>query len=210
LLPAHLDDDELCYALARAYRGAVASRTGKPCYLLSRGIPRNWKCHAQLLGAAKLMQELEIAPAAWAAWSVDVWADMGKPPKPARAGKAGVAPKQARPRARRRRWGSKPTGAPLAWVFSPERVRERWGWFRSEENQYEGGRTIFGPVQRALMAKYDDMRRSVIYGGLSLAQAAEQFFPGDTYDAEVAAAKAEIAENRTRLVRQAREGMFLW
>lgn len=207
LLPEDVvDAEELCHALARAFRGAAESRTKQRCWLFLSGVPRNWKHFKLMTEAAKLMRELEIAPAAWCAWCWDVWLDMGKDEQRAEAG----PPKPAR-RGSRRRFGKRsPSGPPVAWVFGAKRLRERWGWFRKEERQYEGGRTILGPLQRELSAKYEDMRRAVVRGGLTLEQAAQQFFPGDTYERELGAAKNEIAENRERLVRQASHGDFLW
>jgi len=201
-LPEYLDDEELCYALARAYRSASTNRTGRRCWLWAKGDPRHWKDFELLVAAGKRLRELEVAPGAWIAWSFDMWKD-----EIASEAKPSKKPSKPGKRRRRAKRGSFPSPK---FCFSLKHINDHFKWFRSEENQYEGGRTIFGERQRALMQRYDDMRRAVIHDGLSLADAAEKFFPGDSYEREVEAVREEVVENREKLVRQAWEGKFLW
>lgn len=175
--------------LAAAYRGAVESRFGGRCYVL-RGDLRGTKHWAAFVGAAEALIEHNIPPAAWAAFSCDVWKKFSaRGPRPTR-GKG---------------W------PPVAWVFSAKRIEERRGWFRAEESDYSGGRAIFGPKHKDLMYRF--ARLDWVLGDprvRDVGAVVEQFFPGNLYEELVNAARAEAADYRERFKRQIREGRFLW
>jgi hypothetical protein len=189
LLDPDAHPDELALSLARAYRGAIEKRTGKRCFQLTGTEPRTWKSFATLVAGGRVLAEHEIAPAAWCAWSCDVWGKYGD--KGVKPGKARSAP-------------------PVAWVFGVKRIEERRGWFRSEEGSYEGGRIVHGPKQKELMWRYARMHHALGERGVDVRAVVDDFFPGELYAELLAAAKGEAAEYRALLTRQAREGAFLW
>ena len=103
--PARLDPEagmtERVRTLLACYRGAVTARTGKRCGVGLSGDPKRSRYWRALCAAVKALHEHEIAPAAWAAWSVDQWL----------AKEDGKAP-------------------PLPWVWSAKRIAQHRGWFR--------------------------------------------------------------------------------
>jgi hypothetical protein len=148
--------------------------------------------HARLLrllhAGADRMAELEIAPAAWVAWSLEKWL--------------------AAVRSKRR-----PKPPPLRWVFDPERIHERRGWFKREASRYAGGRSLLGPLHKGLLLRYHRLRMAAGMANTDdpkkVRALVREHFP-EGWDAAVAAAKSE-SENIQRLTEeQVKRGMYLW
>lgn len=109
--PARLDSsrsmEERVNVLLACYRGALSARMGKRSGVFLRGSVKKSRYWGALCGAVKALEEHDIPPAAWAAWSVDVW----------HAREDKKAP-------------------PLTWVWGAKRIVERRGWFRSASNDF--------------------------------------------------------------------------
>ena len=170
------------HTLMAAYRGAVESRTKKRCFVLVRGDLMKSKYAALLVAAARKLIEHKIAPAAWCAWSVDVW--------------------------RNTQHGSPPLGM----VFGLKRIDERRGWFHSELQNYAGGLTIYGKTYRALLKAWTDMAGELyrLRDSSKAPEVVERYFPGRRYEDLVAAAREEAAATTRRLREAAERGVWLW
>jgi hypothetical protein len=187
--------------LASAFNGAVASRfPGYGDAFRSGSIRANGvllsapvraartlhksKDYALLVEAAQFMLDHEIAPAAWAAWSCDMWKVHHTTKKP----------------------------PPVAWVFGTKRLAERRGWFEAEERSYMGGSVKYGRVQEKLIRRYLTMRFE-IHNACAWDDPAPfvaKWFPDDLFERMVAAAKAEVARAQEKLRAAADRGEFLW
>ncbi len=135
LLDLAIDDASAAHWLARYFRGAVISRTGEPCYILCRCDLKASRYYRPLVAAAVVFREQEIAPAAWAAFSCDVWRSYS---------------------AKRRKV------PPINWVFAAGRIEERLGWFRREEGSYRGGRLLFSEEQAELLRRVEAVTRLML------------------------------------------------
>lgn len=184
LLDEEMGDDERAHALAAAFRGALASRFHEPGWALRRGPIQASKFFRTLVDSATDLLRFEIAPAAWAAWSCDVWKQYNSAARP----------------------------PPVPWVFSTKRIAERRGWFAAEEESYMGGRIIMGAKKRELLERYMAMRLAIDAEGAwsDPAPVVARFFPGDAFDRAVVVANAEVKKDRERLRREADSGAFLW
>lgn len=169
--------------LGAAYRAVVDARYGGKCWALVQ-LKRS-KHLPMMIASAATMLEHNIAPAAWVAWSVDLWRrDTAKTMKP-----------------------------PLTWVFSPARIEKRRGWFSSEGiMEYSGGRVIVGPKRAALVQSYMAMRREIdIAGAWDAPQAiVKKFFPGNTYERELGGVRAEVKKDQEALKARVEAGEILW
>lgn len=180
-LPAEASDGECVHALVRAYGGAVGAVlrlkvfTGRPM------TPKRKEWRMLVTAAAKL-REANAAPAAWAAWSCDVWKEYGN----------GGAP-------------------PLQWVFSPKRLDERRGWFEAEAGGYGGGTIVNGPAKRALLARYLQARTAIMRArGADPRAVFDRVFPPAEYERAVTAAKRENALLTKELRAMVDRGEFVW
>jgi hypothetical protein len=174
--------EELARACARAYRGAVQSRFDGPCFVFARGDLTKSKYYVMLVVGARLLIEQEIAPAAWCAWSMDIW--------------------------KLRSGATKPP--PIAWVFSEGRVRERCGWFRSEAASYEGGQALYGREHRRLLARWHRMFGELLRGRDPPEVIVAQHFPDGSYEHGMKRARKEREETMARLDRMVEHGGWLW
>lgn len=177
--------------LARAYRGAAESRFGVRSFVLARGDIRRSKLYGTLVACARALVRHEIPPAAWAAFSMDVWKRYGN-------GKAKLKP------------------PPVRWVFTEKRVEDRKGWYRAEGGA-SGGQIIFGDAHKDLMRRYTAMQRDIghatVNGMVGVAQArqiVDSHFPDGLYDRLVDEAKAEVDDNKARLRRLVERGEWVW
>lgn len=188
--PPNLEPDmrptERAVRLADAYRGAVESRFSAQAlgHAFRRGAISNSKHFELLLEAAQFMIDHELAPAAWAAWSCDIWKIHNTPLKP----------------------------PPVAWVFGTKRLAERRGWFEAEEQSYLGGTVKYGPVQTALLKRYMSLRFAIHDAGAwdDPGPLVARYFPEDSYDRAVKAAQQEVKQTRERLREAADTGTFMW
>lgn len=188
-LPPTLDEEatpiERAKKLADAFRGAIASRfPGHRDFTFRNGAVAKSKHMPLLLKAAEFMLEREIAPSAWAAWSVDIWKQYTTDKKP----------------------------PPVAWVFGSKRLIERRGWFEAEEGSYCGGTAQLGPKRDALMKRYMMMRYAIQNARAwnNPGPIVARFFPDDLFARMVEDAKAESATKTHELRTAADCGAFFW
>lgn len=186
LLAADAPEPALVAELLRAYRGAAGDRWGRRCYVLWKWDPASPKARESsnfrlLADAAACMRAQGIAPAAWAAWSCDVWRTFGK----------GLPP--------------------LRWVFSQTRLVERAGWFRHEEPIAGGrvifGKAVRDLLARwenmaaeVRWARDPAQARAV----------AARWFPEDLWERMLGAARASAQADREALALAVRDGRFVW
>lgn len=184
VLEVEMSDLERAHKLADAYRGAIQARFGQVAWALKRGPLQGSKFYKNLVESAQTLLDHEIAPAAWAAWSCDVWKQYGDKKKP----------------------------PPVPWVFSAKRIHERRGWFAAEEETYMGGRVVYGPKQTALATQYLRMRAAIDSAGAHQhpEPVVARYFPDGAYEAALAAARAEVKAKQTELQRAKDSGTFLW
>lgn len=184
-LVPEMRDDERAARLVDAFRGALGSRfPGSTDFSFRRGVLSRSKHFPMLVEAAGFMVEREIAPAAWAAWSMDVWKTYTEKRKP----------------------------PPVAWVFGPKRLAEKRGWFEHEESSYLGGTVLSTPKRTALLRRYLAMRAAVeaAEAWSDPREIVSRFFPDDLFDRLVVEAREEVARVRERVQRRVDAGEFLW
>jgi hypothetical protein len=185
LLVAEMSDEERAHALASAYRGATEKHFKRnTSWAFRKGALSQSKFYKTLVDGAARLLELEIAPAAWASWSCDVWkAYHGKSEPP-----------------------------PVSWVFGSKRIMEDRGWFEREHGSYSGGRDVVGPKRKWLMQTYMRMRLAIQDAEAwdNPQPFVDRYFPGTAYAKAVDAAKAEVAETTAKMRRDVDAGVFLW
>lgn len=138
-----------------------------------------------LVKASAVFIELEIAPAAWCAFSCDVWSNFGKEKK---------AP-------------------PASWVFGPKRIEERQGWFRGEAGDYAGGRVVITDRARKLLQLQSWMRSCVSRecpDDTRLREIVHHYFPGRLYEDLVSQVKQESMMIQRELDSKAQSGGWVW
>lgn len=184
--PPLLDPSKSPLALARtllsAYRGAYQSRYGKPCFILARGDLERSRFFPLLVGAARSFVEHSIPPAAWCAWSLDVW---------------------------RKGHDTSPT---LSFVFNSRWISQRRGWFRRDASSYVGGLALYGRAHRALLEAWFAMADALYRAPSDAIaeEIVERHFPGRRYDELVAAARREVAETMRRMQDAVEREVWLW
>lgn len=185
LLEADMSATEAAIRISDAYRGAVTRYMQLDVrWAFGRGAFQRSRFWKVLLAARDAMLEREIPPAAWAAWSVNVWRIFGSTKRP----------------------------PPVPWLLGAGRIVERSGWFEREAGAYMGGRIVNGPKKLALLERYARMRRAidVARAWASPAEVVERFFPGDAFDRAVEAARAEVVATQAKLRTDVDMGVFVW
>jgi hypothetical protein len=182
---------ERARVVAFAYKGAVEKRFGKPCWAFRYGqsVERS-KHYTDLCLCADALTEAKIAPAAWCAFSTDVW-------KKYAFGQRGKLP-------------------PVTWVCSSDRIEDRMTWFLAELPRYDGGQMWLGDVHRDLLNRWWRMRREIQQVAVrdgSLARAREvvaRHFPRGQWDVLVERARVEATKVKQMLEHEVKRGGFLW
>lgn len=171
--------DAMLDALGVAYLGAVKARYGKPPW--NSGTE---KIRGAALACAAKLQEHSIAPAAWAAFSCDVWRTYGDGKKP----------------------------PPARWVWSAKRVEERHGWFSSDLATYQGGNCRFSPSHLELAARWESMNLQCMHAATDEEAEAvvARVLPKSLFDQLAARAREESAKIQADLRRRVERGEFLW
>ncbi len=185
-LEAGMSDTEAAVRIATAYNEAVRARFGAVQKFIAwgNGPIQKSKHWSMLCKVRKILEEHEIAPIAWAAWSCDIW----------------------------REYNTSTAPPPVAWVFGPKRVAERRGWFESSAGAYAGGRIIMTPAKRKLVESWTRMRLTIdrAQAWADPSAIADEFFPGDSFARLVALARDEAATEQASLRSRADRGVFLW
>lgn len=189
--PAKLDPrtplPECAGIVLRAYIGAM-NRRFRQRYRMPRDV-RASAYFFDLMLCADAMLEVGVAPAAWCAFSVDVWVHYVARGKP-----------------------------PITWVCDYKRVLnvEKHDWFLSELPRYDGGRLHVGEAHRDLLNRWWRMRRAVLSlvgRGAPLDRVrklVQRHFPAGLWDMMVAGARTEALAAQHELVDKAKAGMSLW
>lgn len=193
--PTELSDEECAEILARLYVNLFRARTGERCWSVStkRDDLRRSKSWPQLLEAVDAMRAEQIAPAAWLAWSFDVWTSMG-------------VSRAKRP-------------PPLAWAVSTTRIGKHLGWYRGEGYENEaaigGNRMVWGPASKELDTRWRTLtRRLDDLGGRALDEAAvhaevDAAFPEGLKHAR-RRAQDEADANQRHIERAVAAGEWVW
>ena len=166
--------------MLNVYRGAVEVRYGKKSYAFTRGNIQKSKYWKAFLEAATFLKENEIAPAAWAAFSIGVWGGYMNNKKPPTAN----------------------------WVFSCKRLEENYSWFDREASSYGGGRILFSKSHSDILRRYSGLKREMFRSELT-DDLLEKWFPGG-WEAFYEKAKQETASDQAQLRKLVREGKFIW
>jgi hypothetical protein len=186
LLDPSDSEERHAFLLSRWFLGAVESRFGKRSWAFGRGHITRSKHYAALVAIAKVFIERQVAPAAWCAFSCDVW-------------------KRIEP--------SKPPS--VKWVFSATRIAERAEWFHSEENDYSGGTVVYTPSGRELLARLARLRTRIqrevtMHDEQKLRDVVAETLPQHLLDRLVADAKREATEMTADLRSQVASGDWVW
>lgn len=184
-LPEDLSDLDAARWMVRAYRGAMESRYRKRCWVLGRrGSLEKSKHLQQLIDASALFRELAIAPAGWAAFSIDVWRD--------RVGKG---------------------NPPINWVYQLSRIEEHAGWYRREA-PHSSRRAVYSKAAQVMFERYRRMRLELTQVGAQtrrdILPVVARWFPDDLYDRLAAAARRRAAEDQQLILQRAQRGDWLW
>lgn len=192
-LRAGLSERAAATVLVRAYRGAIESRYGRGgTYRLPPELKMVDANLPLLAAAGRLLAAEEIAPAAWAAWSVDIWRDYvasrssnENPPRP-------------------------------AYVFGAKRLEDPRvrGWFAREGGAAAGGRVIFTPEHRALVLRWQRMKHEAMRRGAvtaeELSAVAFRWWPPGAFDAAVRRARDAASREERALRDRVERGEFVW
>lgn len=175
-------------ALAKFFKLAVCSRFGPKAPGLDAGFGRSSKTQALLDGAARVMIEHRIAPAAWVAWCCDNRVDFA------------AADEEVR--------------APSIWqVYQAAYIEQRRGWFRTTNASY-GGRVVLTPAHRKLSALWAEMNaelQRVFDEPERWAAIVERFFPEGLHRDLAERVHAEVAERQQLYTRLALSGdKWIW
>lgn len=186
--------EEHARAVALSYRGGVEKRYRAPCWAFDFRKPLSAsKFYGELCLGATALCERAIAPAAWVAFSIDVWRRYVAPAMP---------PKVQR------------TPPAVGWVFSPDRIAERADWFAAERVRYEGGQLYVGDAHRDLLRVWQRMQRDLLChmptDATAAAAVVRRHFPGRAYAKAVERACDEAEYARTLLQQSLTRGDFLW
>lgn len=185
LLRAEDSPERCAFLLSRWYVGAIQARTGQHCYAFSRGPIQRSKHYSVLVRAAQAFIANEIAPAAWCAFSLQVWQEH----------KPGTFP-------------------PVRWVFSTSRIEQREGWFRREAEDWEAGRIMLTSSGRKLLERQAAMRRALAVvasdDAEGTAKIVRRFFPRDSFNALLQAAQDEAAEQERDIRSRTASGDWVW
>jgi hypothetical protein len=184
--------------LAATWEQAVSHRYlgGKACGTFRRrGGVLGSEHFDMMVEAAGCMLEHEIAPAAWLAFSFDVWDE-----QQCKNGKG-------------RRRKLKPP--PLTWAYSPDRLNARRGWFRTAlANLVLGGQLTFLPAHRELVGRHARMRAALLRmqnpTNTEVAAVVARFFPDGCYAQLAERACNESKAQQVKLKRRAARGEWIW
>lgn len=190
-LDQHGSDEDHFRQIASTWTKALEARYGGRCFVFSKAMrnPKKSKYYKALTKAAQQFVAHEISPAAWIAFSFDVWHEYGKHPHD--------------------------DPPPIPWVFDVKRISERRGWFRREAARYRGGRLLFSKAHRELVTRYTHMQSAL--AGLPIKstdaevkQTIEKYFPENLYNDLLNRANAVAEDIQKKLYDCLRSGDWLW
>lgn len=176
--------------LVTAYRAAVRHRFGdvRQCNVYARGgVHRGVRNFRMLASFAELLVDVDVKPHGWCMFSIDGWASYKGD-------------------------GSVP---PVPYVFSRSRLQKQHGWYRSTCVEARSTGVGLAPLHRLLIARWNHMQAALV--GLSHPRTVQavravinQFFPGDSWDRAVEAAREESEQISTSLASSVSDGRWIW
>lgn len=187
-------DAKKVWTLLNCYRKAIEAKHRVQCFSFIHGVPFAKK--QMLLKAADVLVDLDIPPAIWAMWSLDVYDEHGP------GEEAGIKSKAKRP--------------PLQWVYNAQRMRKRSGWCQDVLGTYGGGRLIFGPKHYEVSAMYRKARALLRFNGGAdcseekIDQIIRRVFGPGGWRPQYEEAKTEALKIQQALRYLAKEGDWLW
>jgi hypothetical protein len=183
LLDARRDERGRVLSLCFTWRAVLKARGGRGFFVPTASINSGWRFFRQMVNAAEMLIKHEIAPAAWAAWTIDVWRQGGQKDDP-----------------------------PITLVWAAGMIEKKRGWFGRECATYMGGRVLFGEKHRELLRRWTSMGYALLREPDPSAAPAivERWFPGATYDVLVRAATVEAATKTAELRERMESGEWLW
>lgn len=156
--------------LARVYREAVRQRMHIDAGAYRSGDPLRWAGYTTLVRAAHELRRLELAPEAWAQFSMDVWVDhmqMEGLPRP-------------------------------LWIWSPKRLNTHLAWYGERADVHAGRRHVLCAKHLRLVEDWRAMWADLIgqrpqdRGAVDAVVA--RHFPGTTYETRLTSAKVEAVK----------------
>ena len=158
--------------------------------------PSKSRHYKLLLSAAALFTELKIEPAAWCSFSACVWAS------------------QEETEGEEKAKNTRPEVPPVAWVFSPQRIRERENWFRNQGSSCEGGRIIFPDSTKKLIQRQTDLHyafrvRNPQDDAGTLALVREYFSPGE-FEKMFFKAQRDAKRRQEEITAEVAQGGWVW
>jgi len=180
LLPNKISDDQIVAWLVKAYNGAKQSRYPSSVYVKCISMHYN-----SLHACGCKLREYHIAPAAWAAFSIDLW-------------KKAPNKRQAI--------------APITWVFNATMVLSRIELYEIDRLNYRGGQIVENEHSREIKRRELLMQRDLLNadskGELAI-DIKSRYFPGGLYEQLFKAAKRQAEIDQARLDEQAQRGDWM-
>jgi hypothetical protein len=151
--------------------------------------PKKSKHFSLITSAAEKFIEHKLAPAAWIAFSCDMWHDYLERPET--------------------------SSPPIKWVFDSARLDKWRGWARSETRWYSSKRVLYTKTYKTLLAKYSLMKQDLSRLPITaidsdVEKVVDKYFPGDLYNELKKKIKAETARIQEILDDSLARGEWLW
>ena len=148
--------------------------------MFARGHIARSKHYTTLVRASEAFIEHDIRPAAWCAFSCDVWLRYRK------------------------------THPPVSWVFGAKRIVERRGWFWRELQDYMGGRIVYTPAGRKLLRVNSRAQAHVFRTGSVEGMPVHELVTPGAYEALVRRARLQGEQMQRDLNSRVNNGEWIW
>lgn len=185
-IPPGLADPARVRLLAAAFRSACWLRHALRSPFMLHGRLEVNPAYLTVATAGRKLEALAVPPVAWTLFSFDVWRETVSADGP----------------------------PPTKWTFSVDRIVSRLGWFERERENYCVRRGRSGPLHQELVRDWVAMWRALrSYNPSTRAEVLavlDSFFPGDSWEARVIAAKAEVVTLQREVDRLLEVGGDLW
>ena len=207
LNPKHVEPQH-ALRIAVGYRCAVEHAYGQ-CFLFRNATQLTLladKHFPALVEAVPKMLEYKLAPAAWTAFSIEVW-------------------RRYVVQGRDRSWDSTPSERrtrkdsppPVKWVFAGKRLEERTDWFAFVESKFRGGRMVISPAHHELLRRHNAMRADLFElcksepALLETVQAiVKKHYPDTTVKRLTAKAEEDTLVQQDQWTKDLARGKWLW
>lgn len=181
-LPKGLADEDCVRALVWCYRGVHEVRSGQPMLTRSMRDPATTVSAKTYDTLLRFGRAIDFSPSAWARFSFDVF------------------PTDSYPR--------------MTWVYSLKRLDTQGTWWGEVRNQYCAGAVRIAPAHEFLYRDYrlmwQELRRSNPTRREQVLEIIENFFPGDSWEKRVHAARVQSHQMQRILEVRAARGYCIW